>query len=327
MKRKNSSRSSGSSKKCRNSSIEKLPKSNAFGKSEVEEGNTNSTSSIKDIVKQVSPAKYWCFTLNNYTEEHISSISSIIKERCSKGGFGKEIAPTTGMHHLQGFISFHEKARPAGVFGIKEIHWTLCKGNLQQNVNYISKDGICFNHGLPKPIKIISELYPWQQKIVDIVEADVDDRTVHWIYDKEGCKGKTALCKYLTVKHKAICLGGKPADVRNGIVEYQKTHEGITPPLILLNIPRSINSEYLSYEALENIKDMYFYSGKYEGGQVCGNAPHLFIFSNDLPDLSKMTSDRWKIHDIKKEEINLMMSKIRSQTDYEIMELMMIGEW
>lgn len=250
--------------------------------------------------KRISPAKYWCFTLNNYTEEQIGSIGSKIKEVCDRGGFGKEIAPTTGTPHLQGFISFKTKGRPIECFGIPEIRWFKCRGSLQQNVDYITKDDCFFTFGLPKKIKIISELYNWQKEVVEFISTPPDDRKILWVYDAEGAKGKTQLCKYLTIKHKAICLGGKAADCRNGIVDYMKNHEGITPELVVINIPRSFSSEFISYEAYENIKDMYFYSGKYEGGQVCGNSPHLVVFSNELPNFDKMTPDRWKIMDLGK---------------------------
>ena len=120
-----------------------------------------------------------------------------------------------------------------------------------------------------------------------------NDRTIYW-YWGEGNLGKTSFCKYLTIHHEAIALGGKGADMRNGVVEYVKTNM-ITPELVLINIPRSFDTEYLSYEGIENIKDMYFYSGKYEGGMVCGNSPHLFVFANAPPDTRKLSNDRWEI--------------------------------
>jgi len=109
--------------------------------------------------------------------------------------------------------------------------------------------------------------------------------------------GKTSFCKYLTVKHDAIALSGKAADMRNGVIDYVKTNK-TTPELVLVPIPRSFNTDYLNYEGIENVKDMYFYSGKYEGGQVCGNPPHLIVFANEPPDQSKMSEDRWVVRNI-----------------------------
>jgi len=166
-----------------------------------------------------------------------------------------------------------------------------------QNIEYCKKEGkVCFSKGLPLPIKLISPDYYWERKILTIIEQEPDDRTIYWYWGK-GNMGKTSFCKYLTVKHGAIALGGKGADMRNGVVEYKKTN-GTTPELVLINIPRSFNCEYISYEGIENIKDMYFYSGKYEGGMICGANPHVFIFANEPPDIAKLSSDRWIIHEI-----------------------------
>jgi hypothetical protein len=89
--------------------------------------------------------------------------------------------------------------------------------------------------------------------------------------------------------------------MKNGIVEYKKTN-GDTPELILINLPRSFNNDYLSYTGIEEVKDMCFYSGKYEGGMVIGNSPHIFIFSNEIPKTNELSIDRWNIYDIDLDE-------------------------
>ncbi len=88
-------------------------------------------------------------------------------------------------------------------------------------------------------------------------------------------------------------MSGKSADMKNGIVQYiQKNEE--TPDIVLINVPRS-SQEYVSYEGIESIKDMFFFSGKYEGGMVCGANPHVYIFANEPPPTEKLSADRWKI--------------------------------
>lgn len=258
------------------------------------EGNTNS--SPLTPVKQVSPALRWCFTLNNYTEEEYSSIVLQFKPYVLKYIIGKEVGEQ-GTPHLQGFIRFKTKRRPKAITDNKRIHWEKCKGTDSDNYDYCSKDGDFIHFGWPKPIKLITPDYAWEQDVLEIIKNEPDDRTIYWFWSKEGNVGKTAFCKYLTVKHDAIALSGKGADVRNGIVEYKKA-KGDTPRLVVFPIPRSYNSDYLSYESIENIKDMYFYSGKYEGGMICGNSPHLFIFANATPNFEKLSADRWVVREI-----------------------------
>lgn len=43
---------------------------------------------------------------------------------------------------------------------------------------------------------------------------------------------------------------------------------------------------------------MCFYSGKYEGGMVVGNNPHLLVFANIEPDTKKMSDDRFIVQNI-----------------------------
>lgn len=45
----------------------------------------------------------WCFTINNYTDEHIKTVRELDAEYIV---FGREIAPTTGTPHLQCFAYF-----------------------------------------------------------------------------------------------------------------------------------------------------------------------------------------------------------------------------
>lgn len=49
----------------------------------------------------------WCFTLNNYTAAECEAIASISSAKYIV--YGKEVAPTTGTPHLQGFIYFRDQ--------------------------------------------------------------------------------------------------------------------------------------------------------------------------------------------------------------------------
>jgi len=274
-------------------------------------GNTISPPTHKK--KQISPAKKWCFTMNNYTEEAYSSIIRVLDDSCDVAIIGKEIGES-GTPHLQGYCEFKVKCRPKSVISqvaVSEltgtqiiewaysIHWEKAKGSKQQNVRYCSKDDKkAWTKGckVKKELKLIkeSQLYQWQKNIIKEIDGEPDDRKVMWYWSHEGCIGKTAFGKWLFARKGAYVLNGKGTDVRNGIIQYYQ-HEGDTPEFIIYPIPRCHGSDYVSYEALENIKDMFFYSGKYEGGMVCGNAPHLLILANAPPKESKLSMDRWDI--------------------------------
>lgn len=263
------------------------------------EGNTSPSPT-----KQISPAKGWVFTIHKQTstgkvltDEMISSISSRIMELCDKGLMSHETGCKGETAHIQGFLKFKTKRRPKETFSdiCDWVRYEKQRGSDDSQLAYISKENQPFFFlGFPKPVKLIEPDYVWEQEILNILKTEPDDRTIYWYWSETGCQGKTSFCKYLTVKMGAIALSGKAADMRNGVIDYVK-NKGSTPEIVLIPIPRSFNTDYLNYEGIENIKDMYFYSGKYEGGQVCGNPPHLFVFANEPPDCSKMSIDRWNV--------------------------------
>ncbi len=257
------------------------------------EGNTISSPSSKE--KQISPAIRWCFTLNNYTDQEISSIVPIFREFCKIAFYSKEIGES-GTPHLQGYCEFKSKKRPVSVFGsiTKRISWRKAKGDMRSNLNYCSKDNpLDFSIGIPKPVRTITTnmFYNYQQEIYNIIQEIPDDRSINWYWETEGKTGKSSFTKYLCVHHGAIVLNGKATNCFNAVLEYMKTNNGNAPEIIIFDIPRS-QADYISYQAIEKIKDGCFYSGKYEGGMCLFNPPHIICFANDYPNTSAMSQDR-----------------------------------
>ena len=173
------------------------------------EGNTiTSPSSGK---KQISPSKRWCFTLNNYTSDETDEILEVFEKKSKLYIIGDEIG-SSETPHLQGYVEFNEKYRPVSLFNNKRIHWEKAKGNQESNIKYCSKEKILKSKGvkIKKPLKLITDLYPWQQEIKDFVlNTEPDDRTVHWYWESEGGFGKTQFIRYMCAKYNALfCSGG-----------------------------------------------------------------------------------------------------------------------
>ncbi len=244
--------------------------------------------------KQISPSKRWCFTLNNYTDEDISSIEHL-KDRCDIMCVGKEVGEQ-GTAHLQGYIEFKTKIRPLSLKLNKGIHWEKSIGNKKQNIDYCSKEEqVIITKGIPKPIKIITELYDWQKAVLELYKQPVDDRKIHWFYEKTGNIGKSAFIKYMIVKHNILfCSGGKYTDIMNLIFNNDMDN----CDCIMFDIPRA-NMGNISYASLESIKNGMVCNTKYETGVKIFNSPHLFVFANFPPEQqSALSEDRWHITDL-----------------------------
>ena len=243
--------------------------------------------------RTISAAKKWCFTLNNWKEEEYNYIINTLKNMCSIIVIGKEVGDS-GTPHLQGFFKLLVKNRPMTVLkNIKRCHWEKCKGSDDDNIRYCKKDGNFYYFNInekEKFIQVIDNLYDWEVDLLKIFNGDKDDRTIHWVYGPSGGNGKTTFQKYcFTHLDDCIVLGGKDADMKNGVVQYVEKNKKF-PKIVLINIPFSV--EHISYGGIEAIKDMFFFSGKYEGGMVCGPCPHVCIFSNCEPRQDKFSDNR-----------------------------------
>ncbi len=251
------------------------------------------------ITPTMNPAIKWVFTFNNYNDKDYKTIKKLCSVYCRMAVIGKEVGEQ-GTPHLQGYIEFKTKARPKSKFKFTDkIHWEKAKGSKEDNYVYCTKDGdfwtLNMNWELPYDISL--SLLPWQNYIVNRMDTAINDRTIYWVWDKEGCKGKTLLAKWLFLKREnVVVLSGKAADMKHGIVDYKK-NTGCLPRIVIINIPRS-TLDYVSYTGIEEIKDMFFYSGKYEGGMICGKNPHVLIFANEEPQYDKMSADRWKVYNV-----------------------------
>ncbi len=299
------------------------PKRARMSQSEPEGGNIQTPSSTEenaemkenepnepdepDFGKSKYQCKNWIMVWNNYdtrprknpSEDVFDLLREVFEPIAKKWVFGKEVA-ASGTPHIQGAFTLKQKMRAGQLMKKLGATMTLTKMNSSDfnDQKYCIKDGdYITNHKFPKPIRIIEPDYWWEQEIINEIENEPCDRTVNWLWSSEGNTGKTSFCKYLVIKHGAIILGGKAADIKNGIVDYVKKN-GDTPELVVVNIPRSQDMTFVSYQGLEEIKDMCFYSGKYEGAMVVGNPPHLYIFANSPPDERRMSEDRWVIRDI-----------------------------
>ncbi len=246
--------------------------------------------------KRPASSKHWCFTLNNPTDEEKKSLDATLRRTSRRWIFQLEEG-TSKTPHYQGYLEFKRRRRPIAVFKCSRIHWEKCR-DPDAAIDYCSKEPRLagpWQYGIAakEEIKIISELRPWQQELLDKLSDEPDDRTVNWFVDHKGGAGKTAMARYLIVKHDAVYLSGKAADCFFAIAAY-KEEKGTGPRIVILDYPR-VMEKFVSFAAIEKIKDGVFFSGKYESKTLIMNSPHVIVFSNFDPDYSNFTDDRWNL--------------------------------
>jgi len=240
--------------------------------------------------------------LNNYTKDELKSLNELFSSNSSY--ILAEEVGESGTPHLQCYFSFNVKQRFTQVKKMMEkAHWEKAKGNTKDNLFYCMKeDGIKHGSLVPEVINSfppVPELEFLYEKMRDY-NFPIGDRKINVIVDEFGNLGKTEFCRYAVMTlDRCIVSGGKSADMKNQIVEFIKNNDGKCPKYILIDVPRS-QVNWISYSGIEEVKNMLFYSGKYEGGMVNGNKPCVVMFMNQMPDTDAVSTDRWDIWEVRK---------------------------
>lgn len=251
--------------------------------------------------------KRWIFTLHKFDKKDIDNILTICAKLTSSFFFGEEKGKGGETPHLQGFIILTKKKRLSfmkKMFG-NRFHFEIMKGTKDDNIRYCSKEGnlIRTNMKLGKKknddIKIIhdDQLYKWQVSLInDIKKENENCRTINWIWSTKGKTGKSQFCKYLIVKHNALCVGGRSTDMKHGICNWIEKNKK-APNIIIVDLSRAKGNK-ISYSGIEDIKNGFFFSSKYESQMVVFNSPHILIFANEPPLIEMMSEDKWNIINI-----------------------------
>lgn len=155
---------------------------------------------------------------------------------------------------------------------------------------------------VPRPL-ILKEPYGWQSEVLQIIDMPPDGRTIYWIWEPTGRRGKTSFAKWLCAKRNAVFLAG--AKKHCLATAMKACEQGVD--LFVFGCPRSKEDGTLpvSYDALESLKDGLFHSGfgVEATGMVNVNPPHVIMFCNEEPDRSRLSADRWQVGRIVDQEI------------------------
>lgn len=245
-------------------------------------------------------ARSWFFTFNNPQMAEAQLVQELDKLGCEKYCFQREKG-AEGTEHYQGCIYFKN---PKEFNALKKwntsIHWEKCK-NWKSACDYCSKEdtriGDIYSKGLPKPLKIIEKLYPWQEELWASLQLPPDDRKIVWYHESEGNRGKTSMAKYICHKMpKSVFVSGKGADIKFAVVKALEANDNELD-VVIFHFVRS-QEDYISYAAIEEIKDGIFFSGKYEATMKLFNAPHIIVFANFGPNKTQLSADRWEIKEL-----------------------------
>lgn len=234
-------------------------------------------------------------TLNAFASE-VKELANNLSKFCKEWYMQLEMGETTGYIHYQGCLSLKNKEYMQTVknlLGRNDAHierannWSALKAYCTKKDTRVagpwSHETVWLN--------VIEKLYPWQQEVVDLVTGPcIDDRSIHWFYDRVGNKGKTQLCKMLFAQYGATVVNnGAFSDLAYVLPEQ--------PKIVCFCLPRTIEGK-VNYSAIEAIKDGLIFSGKYESKTKVFDSPHVIVMANFRPNIASLSLDRWQIHEM-----------------------------
>jgi len=160
---------------------------------------------------------------------------------------------------------------------------------VRASASYFQWARAAFNSKKKKTGVTIEKFHDWQTEILEILKEPVHDRKIYWYYDPVGATGKTTFSSYLCDEYDAQCLAGKHQDMAHAWKEKK---------IAIFDLSRTLDSEYFSYGAIEDIKNGRIFSGKYESCSKTFPKPHVLVFSNQLPLKNKWSEDRYAVKQI-----------------------------
>jgi len=116
----------------------------------------------------------WTFTLNNYADLDLKVLQYM---DCRYLVYGKEIAPTTGTPHLQGYVEFKN---PRYLTALRKLHgnrahWAPAKGDAAANFVYDTKDQDYYERGTPAAQGTRNDL----KQVVSMIQAGASLKEIY----------------------------------------------------------------------------------------------------------------------------------------------------
>lgn len=278
----------------------------------------------------------WIFTRFDYTEENIETLKA--RASLNKGNkyiFGREICPTTKKPHIQGYINFKSglsfdnfKIWLKEIFKDTKTKIAYAQKGTTANYLYCSKEGnfvanFSINMKTKPELDIRNEMIKmgrelvikdeynngvvkwskFQQEVIDILEAKPDGRKIYYFWEAHGNIGKSYLTKWIRCRYEGVIVAeGKYTDVAQQAMLLLDNKQ--LPKICILDLPRSFNTDFMSWTTIEKLKNGSIVSGKYEGGVLDFPKPHVIIFANEPPNIEMLSLDRWVIKNIRSDSEN-----------------------
>lgn len=142
-------------------------------------------------------------------------------------------------------------------------------------------------------------LKPWQRELRAELEEEPNDRTIVWIWDSVGGAGKSWMATFLgAVEGATILTVAKKADLAH--IYSKVLSKVVIFDLSRTTAPQEGKEHFLDgiYSLAEDLKNGRIVSTKYDSHTAYFGVPHVVVFANYPPDMSKWSADRYDVREL-----------------------------
>lgn len=206
---------------------------------------------------------------------------------CKKEGDYTEIGSLGAGAGSRGDLDSFKDAVKGGLLSLKEIretHSEVYAKYVRYCLEYVQ------DHSPQRELSM-HPLRPWQEELNTQLNNEPDDRTITFVVDSTGNAGKTWFAHYYKESHDEgkvqVIQPGRKADMAYCLQN--------TIRVLFIDAPRSKQGEYLQYDFIEDVKNGYVFSTKYESREKQLAKCHVVVLMNEQPDMDKLSIDRYQI--------------------------------
>jgi hypothetical protein len=250
---------------------------------------------LKELETQITNLINYCSKFNipetNITDTEINQLKEGIffstnninlgKERPTKSKFHTMTAAQVIEHHSQASLVqaiIDSNVDPRAASRLEDFRLSYRKSTIE-----------------PKPFEGVV-LNDWQTFMAasSLIQSD---RVVIWVYDPQGGSGKSFFSTYMRRNHKCLTISlSRLENVVTILKDYTDKHG--TPKAIYIDVVRDSGVEVFNsiYRIVETLKLLQPTSGKYQSCVIDQEfSPQVVVMSNSLPDILKLSQDRWAV--------------------------------
>lgn len=262
----------------------------------------------------------WDFTIHaiDGVFPAVASVEYWMRRLAKKWCFQKEKASSTGTLHYQGRMSLYKKKRRDELVNLLQekapevAHMYICESSnnsCQGDCFYVLKldtkvEGPWKDTDPPPPyiprqyMGMEGRIWPWQRTVWDSAEF-FDARSINFIFDPRGNNGKTTIAALTALLRKGFRVPpiNDAKELIQAVCDKLMATEERRPGPLFIDLPRSMPKSCLKgiFQAIEEIKNGHVCDTRYKYREWWFDAPPVWVFANEMVDLSLLSQDRWKL--------------------------------